>query len=708
MKRRSLLIILSFLLLFSFASSVMAEEASTTTPAGGTNFTNSDFQAQMEKSIEDAGFVDGTVMKLINWLFKIAGISNLNDMIFGNPYQHWGNFSGTPQYNLFYEQEMEKVIKPVVALFSTLYVSLTALAIMLGSMKLGMNAMSPQARSDFWTNVQMYIFSALFVASFWLIFQLLMDANTGLTNGIKDTMIQNGIQSSNVSLIAAAGTAGLGLTNPLGLGDVIIYLGEWVLTVMLNFVYIARKIVIYMLVIMFPFAAYSLLFARTRQFFGTWLKELAGNIFLPSIHALIMYVFASMSSLGAGTFFKLGMLIMFMPVTGMISRWLNLGDSSTKLGAALTMSGLSSVGGAMMLGRGVAQMSGGMRRGGSAAGGSEMPGGDALMNDMASTALSSVARGGSPGGALGRFKQAGAIVGGTVGALAGSVAGPEGALVGGALGAKVGSGTIQGAANLKTGAENSYKAVGAFVKSGHFKNADLVTRRNLAANAGEAIGSLFGATGADIGRRAGGFASMVSRRRAQTEGLHGRTLNEFKGDTSMVWKADQFSSGFYENVGGEEKLVSNLGAGIPGLQNPIRVPYKTPPTSSTVQRSASGTYSVSVPGSNGERGTMTSNAGFKGSTDHLLRTGDAYIQDDSGRKYEYSGFDASTINPDSYFRHSPSGLKTGTVGERIQDKIMNTPTVEEHRKRVAYTQKLKDMGAEYSKDREAARVKQVL
>ena len=200
-----------------------------------------------------------------------------------------------------------------------------------------------------------------------------MDMSHAITGTIFDTMTSPkvGLSVNSVSIIASAGSDG----HVFGLGDIIIFLGEWILTVMLNFIYISRKIVIIFSVLLAPFAAYSLMFARTRNFFGTWVKELLGNIFLPCIHGLIIYTFASLSSLGAGTFFKLGMLIMFIPASGIVSKWLQLGDSGSKLGGALTMAGMSGVAGAMVLGRGAMQMAGGLRRGGagggSAAGGSE-------------------------------------------------------------------------------------------------------------------------------------------------------------------------------------------------------------------------------------------------------------------------------------------------------------------------------------------------
>ncbi|GGG18105.1 hypothetical protein [Paenibacillus abyssi] len=700
----ALVLLLSMVLMFTVgvSSAFAAGTDASSTQQSGSTFTDSNFQTQMEKSIDEAGFVEKAVMKMVNGLFKLAGLATIPDMVFGNPYKNWGFGEGKLHYNTFYDNEMKQVINPMIAVFSSAYVSFIALAIMIASLKIGITPHSPQARADFWKDIQMYIYSALFMGSFWLFFQIIMNMNTAISSSIADTMAGAGLQANNVSVIAAAGTGEL-----FGLGDIVIFLGEWILTVMLNFIYISRKIVLVFLVLLAPFAAYALLFARTRAFFGTWLKELLGNVFLPCIHGLILYTFASMSSLGAGTFFKLGMLIMFIPASGMISKWLQLGDSSSKLGSALTMSGMGGVAGAMMLGRGAMQMAG--RGKGNASGGKagSSPGDAPSGSDYGNTSLSDAASNKRTG--LGKAtsfaKTSAAVVGGTVGALAGMVAGPGGAMVGGVVGAKLGSGTVSLGSNMASSVVNTAKsgaALASFAKSDNW-GTDLAQRRQLLGNMGESMGSVLGEKGGSVGRAAGNALSMATRRRIQTEQFGGNTPADYAAkfpDADVYWKADSQKSGFYMNRGGQEQLISAIGGGVPDLKNPVYVPYRTPPRGAELKQGPKGSYSMTTPNPNvgaggGPATITTNNAGMSGSTEGFLRTGEAYTMDNNGQKYSYSGLDASSVNVDSYFSHSAPGMKTGTAAGRVLDSIQGTKSVEETRKNAQYTTKLRNIADEY-------------
>jgi hypothetical protein len=741
------LLALSMLLLtlMMFCASTVAMAAVSDQPVSNgeqtTGFTDSNFQAQMEKSMDEANFFERAVMKLINSLFKLAGIAPIPDLIFGNPYKYWGiTNGGNLNYNLFYDREMNGIINPLIMAFTSGFVTFATLAIMLSSLKLGVTAHSPQARADFWKDIQMWILSALFMGSFWFFFQAICEMNAAISGTIAQTMVANGLNSNSVSIIAAAGTN----QDFFGLGDIIIFLGEWILTVILNFIYISRKIVIIFLVILSPFAAYALMFARTRQFFGTWVKELLGNIFLPCIHGIIIYTFASLSALGAGTFFKLGMLIMFIPASGIVSRWLQLGDSGSKLGSALTMAGMSGVAGAMVLGRGAFQMAGGLRKmGGGSAGGE--PGSanfTASGSDYGSTAISNAAAKSRTGfgKVLNMAKNTGAVVGGTVGALAGMVAGPGGAVVGGVVGSKVGGGLVSAGSNMVSGGVNASRAIGGIVslaRSGDW-NRNLAQRRHLMGNLGESLGSMVGGqAGGTVGRAAGNALSLATRRRIQTEQFGGMTAQEYAAkypEAEIYWKADSMKSGFYMKRNGQETLISALGGGMADLKNPVYVPFKTPPAGASVTRGINGTYSMarsypatssgssqsiptpgSIMGSAGSnqsapmpgQSITTPTVGLQGSTESFLRIGEAYTMDSNGQKYHYSGLNASSINVDSYFIHSAPGLKTGSAAGRVVDKVIGTTSVEELRKREAYTQKLTQIANEFQKSN-ASRVKGVV
>jgi hypothetical protein len=482
----------------------------------------------MEKAQEDASLVNGFIIDQVNNLFSIPGVSSIQNLVFGNPYKTWG-FGKDPDDKLidgvFYQSELDNVVHPLIALFSGAYVTILMLAIMLSSLKVGFNAHSPQAKEDFWKDVYMYVASAFFMGLFWVLFHTLMAINWGIVQGIAEMLKSRGKPLDGISIIA---TATNDSTYKFQMGDILVFLAEWGLALYLNFIYISRKIILIIHCGLSSAAAYSLLFARTRYFFGTYMKELIGAIYLPSIHAAVLFIFVQLAAnLGQGmgpTIFKLGMIIMFIPVTGMISRWLQLGDSSTALGRAATFMGLGAIGGAIMLSKGAMNMFGVGRGGarGDAFTGNEVvgaatPGGTGVSmgNDAGASSITRAAEGGQM---WHKFKKAGAIGGAVLGGTFALPFGPAGVTAGAALGAKAATSVLQAGRNTAVGVagaittlRNAGQGVDADgnptgFKFSNLKNkfTDLAERRQLFGTMGEAAGKTFGVVGAGIGMLAAG------------------------------------------------------------------------------------------------------------------------------------------------------------------------------------------------------------
>jgi hypothetical protein len=486
-------------------------------------------QDMLDKAEKDANLMNGFIIGQANNLFKIPGINSIQNLVFGNPYSTWG-FGKDPSDQLvdgiFYQSELKQVINPLIATFSGVYATILMLAIMMSALKAGMKAHSPQSKEDFWKDVHMYVASAFFMGLFWMLFHTLMALNWGIVQGVGSTLKSLGKPLDGVSIIATATNDG---TYKFKMGDLFVFLAEWGLAAYLNFIYIARKIIIVLLCVMSPFAAYSLLFAKTRSFFGTYMKELTGNIFLPAIHSMILFVFVQMAgNLGQGmgpTIFKLGMIIMFVPITGMVSKWLNLGDSSTAMGRTATALGMAGIGGAMMLSRGVMNMSGkgrasagGVNPAGSGDGGTETPGGTGVSmgNDSGASVLSRAAEGGS---VWNKIKKAGATAGAVVGGTIGSPFGAGGVAAGAVMGSKAVTGLLQGSRDSLSGVSGAFRTIrnaglgtetGANGKPkwsfGNIANkwGDLAERRAMMGDLGESVGKIGGGAGAALGWTMGG------------------------------------------------------------------------------------------------------------------------------------------------------------------------------------------------------------
>lgn len=581
----------------------------------------------LEQAEKKANLMNGFIIGQANNLMTIPGINSLQNLVFGNPYQTWG-FGTSPNDKLidgiFFQSELDNVIHPLIATFSGVYATILMLAIMMTSLKMGMKAHSPQSREDFWKDIHMYVASAFFMGLFWMFFHVLMATNWGIVQGVASTLQSLGKPLDGVSIIA---TATNDASYSFKMGDLFVFLAEWGLAVYLNFIYIARKIILVLLCVMSPFAAYSLLFAKTRSFFGTYVKELAGNIFLPSIHAIILFVFVQMAgNLGQGMgpmIFKLGMIIMFVPITGMVSKWLNLGDSSTAMGRTATMLGLGAIGGAAMLSRGVMGMAGkgGVNTAGSGGkvGGTETPGGSevSMGNDSGASAITRAAEGGSM---WNKIKKAGSVGGAVLGGTVGLPFGAGGVIAGAAIGSKAVGGVLQTTRNAVTGTAGAFRTVrnaglgvdangnptGKFQWSNvRDKWNDLAERRQMFGNMGESMGRIGGAVGAGagfmvagpVGGAIGGFVgnklgtagksmgqmlSGVSRQRAfdygsgtlpdGTTSPRGLTMDEIAADprysgSEARWNQTNDRSWFeVKNAEGNWDRVGGYGAGDASLE----------------------------------------------------------------------------------------------------------------------------------------------
>ncbi|MCA1064649.1 hypothetical protein QTG56_23870 (plasmid) [Rossellomorea sp. AcN35-11] len=579
-------ILISFVFLsfiFSFSQPSMASAAESDA-CDGALFSGDD-EEEWENRRDDKDLAEKFMISQLENLSMMGTISSLPTLVFDNPYCIWAG-EELSSNGVFTNEEKEKIIDPVFGVIAVIYSTVITLAIMISALKLGFNATSPQGRADFWRDVMYWVFSALFIAGFTTFTDLLFGMNMAIVNtfesmtpGTDDTFIMTDF-------------------NPF------LWLAEWVLTLALNFIYIARKIIILLLMIMGVVAAASLIFAKTRYFFGVWLKELVGNIFLQSIHAIILFSFATMASTDASEIFKLGMLIMFIPVTGMISKWLSLGDSSSKLGSTLTMTGLAGVGGAVML----TKKAGSVIRGGGPGGG-ESANGNSSSNPFGSTAKQTERGGGADtaptsistkasgsGSRSWELAKTGAEIFGTVaGGVAGSVLGPGGVVVGAGAGGALARGGTQFSRNVAGSAAGTGRTLADAYKFGKeskenggsgFKEnwTNLEQRRKIFGMAGESAGSLLswgGTSAATAGKSLGQMASGVSQKRlmetsqerggfalADGRALTPDTLQESYGGKDAMWVQNKDHSYFAlkNDDGTAGKRITPYGAGDTSLK----------------------------------------------------------------------------------------------------------------------------------------------
>ncbi|PLR70463.1 hypothetical protein [Bacillus sp. UMB0728] len=600
----------------------------------------------------DANMADKFLASQAENLFNIGDVAGLSSLIYGNPYCVWMDKDDKLAADgIFTQKERTTIVDPMLKMFSGSYVVLLTLAILLSSLRMGLGSINPQARADFWQDLKMWIVSGIFMALFVPLTNIIFGVNSAIVQSIKDLLTSSGIEIDGVSIISGMEDWTVAFSF---MSILITFLAEWVLALILNFIYIARKIIILLLLIMGPVAAYALMFNRTRGFFGTWIKELCSNIFLQTIHALVLFAFAHLASMGAGVLMKLGLLMMFIPVSGMISRWLSFGDSTSKLGSAMAMTGLGGVMSTIM----IANQAGNIIRGGGSTSSvaSTLNGGIANSsenslvnmgggNDSAITKISSRASGANS--SIWQTIQKGA---GAVGAAVGGAAGlvtmnPMGVAAGAKVGQVLTKGGLQRARNIVSGGADLGKTLvsplvyeGANGKGVQAFFQNLSERREFAGNIGESIGSMIGF--GEAGRNVGHALSGVSRNRlSQTPAALGGAgwVTGHRQDGSPIYQPMNFSdlrrtapgseaihvmtntgSAFYvkDQSAGEWMKFGTTGQADTGLNTgQVRItPYQVPTSTqgSSLQIQENGTYRMQTTQLNSGNLNNNISGGFNG------------------------------------------------------------------------------------------------
>lgn len=568
--------------------------------------------------IKEADIQEKYMIDVIEGLFDFAGVNSLQNLVFGNPYCVW-NDDGNVTYGLFTNAELDTFLKPTIQTLSSTFVVAVTLAIMLHALKFSTSGLTGRTKAEFWEFTKMLVLSAMFISLYWLFFNLLFELNASIVETVKNMLENNGVDYKGFSVIASISLKSF--------PDILTIFAEWMLAAYLNFVYIARKIMITFLIILGPFAAMSLVLQSTRSFFGVWMKELLGLVFLPSIHAFILYAFTNLAVMASGLdsfIFKIGLLIMFIPLTNLITGWLHLGNTSHGLAMGTVSSIINSL---SQLER--------LRQGGS---NHEQPNISKQSGDSAKTGISELATG--QGSEIWQTaKKAGSRLGGIAGMAGGAIFGPKGVAVGKALGEKAVPQIMQGTRNVGAGLYSLGKTINDAHKNGTLKSSvsNLQDKRNLFGNVGEAIGSIVGA-GVE-GRAIGHFSSGVSRNKLflgdTAKGGYGgmslQNLAEAYPGAELTFKQDNMHSAFFMG----DRQVSPSGPADPNLgKGETRTIGYQLSNSSPLNMQPSGTFTA---------------APLNGGTPYLERTTGAQIQDSNGNYFQDGRFNPSSLNPDSYF-----------------------------------------------------------
>jgi hypothetical protein len=291
---------------------------------------------QLEFVVEGADFADHLMGRWLLQLITSVELHSVESIVFGSPGELWWKEPafGRMLYGTFHEKEVEEIIEPALQLFLLLFVVGLCGAILYSTLKVGANPHSPYNRSEFAESIKSWFLSGIFFASY----PIFLDFLFGMNETIRGTFFKWSAYNIEISYINYA------LFNEEGIfGTIFLAFIEFCIVAYLNALYLFRKFLLLLLIIIGPVMGICLFFARLRTIAGRWILELSSLTFIQSLHAILLFVMVK--SIGYGqvsAFAALCWLALLIPISGMVQSWFN-GVSASPLQKVLTIAGWGSI-----------------------------------------------------------------------------------------------------------------------------------------------------------------------------------------------------------------------------------------------------------------------------------------------------------------------------------------------------------------------------
>lgn len=420
----------------------------------------SSMRQEMESVLnqEDSGGIAGIVVtvlfKAIMWGIDKLGFVPVQELIFEQ------NTNFPLLHGVFSQEEWHKVVAPVINFGKTCAVFAFLFMLFGDGIRIMRSSTNPRQRAN-----MMETFWRWFYVLFMLIFgvamvEVMADLSWAFVSGFKTLF--DVTSGASASIVYATGSA---IATAI-LGVIFLFL-----TLYLNFIYYMRKFMIMVLLWLYPFSVMRYAISGDFEPVEELVKELAANIFMVPIHALIFGAYVVMTTKVASANFlhswimHIVTLVVMVPASEFI-RTIIIGKTSNtadRLGMLATISGLGAIAGVGRLGGGTLKSAlgiGGVIRGTAGLGGTTAGAATAGAGSVRAPGVGSSQLGGSLAssrllGAVGLARNIGGAVAGGVGyiagAVGGSVMGPWGAFIGGNVGSRVGGALGSGAYGLLAG-----------------------------------------------------------------------------------------------------------------------------------------------------------------------------------------------------------------------------------------------------------------
>jgi hypothetical protein len=308
-------------------------------------FFSAEKKSELENALKGADFADHLMAGWMVQLMNAVELHSVESLVFGTPGGVWWDQRtyGRMLYGTFHEREVSQILEPAVQLFLMLFAVGLCGAILYSTLKIGANPHNPYTKYEFAENVKSWFISGVFFASYPTILDLIFALNESIRMTFYDWM------GHQFALSYLSETT---IRSERAFGAITLAFVEFIIVLYLNFIYLARKFILMLLIVIGPVMGILLFFTRLRPIVGRWFKEMISNTFIQSIHAILLFIMASSSGFThAGSFAKLAWLFLLIPVSGMLSEWMGKGESESRTEKRLNLAGLGSISGLTALTR---------------------------------------------------------------------------------------------------------------------------------------------------------------------------------------------------------------------------------------------------------------------------------------------------------------------------------------------------------------------
>lgn len=233
---------------------------------------------------------------ILSYLLGIFGADTIDNLIYGD-------VEGQEYYKSIAPTSWFEGVSFLIIISYVVAISMLSIAFVKNFAMDNINSMNPAAKANVMSGLMNLMYAAVFLTMYAPAMGYLFDLNSAIVGFAKE--INNGRALSGA--IAAGGGFGAIITSFIFFG----------LTIRFNILYIIRGLYIVALYAFGPLFICGFAFGeKFKKITGNWLRELIGNIFLQSFHALILILYVQIAG-SSGMITKCVLIYSFIPLSNL-------------------------------------------------------------------------------------------------------------------------------------------------------------------------------------------------------------------------------------------------------------------------------------------------------------------------------------------------------------------------------------------------------